>query len=380
MNNNKFFWDKIVSMENLQKTLDELVDKISYLELKRLKIGQFMKEINSSMKIGPNEEIKDEKIINKVPSYENKRTSVLGIDGGIIKQSYHGLDLMLTRAVGVNFIYSDGKLDNVFYYPNSNPTPNPIVIFDSFSELELSSCYNFERQTMEVLTAIESTEKFKPDIVLLHGSIIPHYVPKPDNLILKEYYKTLIETYRSLFELCKSKNFILAGVVEDSRGVKFCDILNRRILSQVRPGIDKEMKLVLEKTKDSNLLYYVLDKGERTCTFNYSQNPEIHPVLKEFSDMNELFFSFYLKTADFDRPLRVDFLCSHDLQDVVDKLSTVMMQTSGHSGYGLPAVLIEADQRAKLSENDMNMFYSDLINRVGNVSTLFRLRREMRPF
>ena len=367
-------------MEHLQKTLDEIVDKISYLESKRLKIGQFLKEINDSMIIGPNEEIKDEKIINKVSINQINKISVLGIDGGIVKHSYHGLDLMLTRSVGVNFIHSNGKLDKVDYYPNSNPIPNPIVIFDQFSDLELSSCYNFERQTMEILTAIDAAEKFKPDMVLLDGSIIPHYVPKPDNPVLREYYNTLIGTYKALFELCESKKFILAGVVEDSRGVKFCDILNRRILSQVKSEIIKELRLVLEKTKDSNLLYYVLDKGERTCVFNYSQNPETHPVLKEFTDMNDSFYSFYLKTVDFDRPLRIDFVCSHDLPKVVDKLSTVMMQTSGHSGYGLPAVLIEADQRAKLSENDMNMFYSDLITRIGNISTLFKMRREMRPF
>ena len=367
-------------MEHLQKTLDEIVNKISYLESKRLKISQFLKEINDSMKIGPNEEIKDEKIINKVSPSQTNKMSVLGIDGGIVKHSYHGLDLMLTRSVGVNFIYSNGKMEKVDYYPNSNPTPNPIVIFDQFSDLELSSCYNFERQTMEVLTAIEAAEKFKPDMVLLDGSIIPHYVPRPDNSILKEYYNSLIGTYKALFKLSESEKFILAGVIEDSRGVKFCDVLNRRILSQVKSEIAKELRLVLEKTKDSNLLYYALDKGERTCVFNYSQNPEIHPVLKEFSGMNDSFFSFYLKTVDFDRPLRIDFVCSHDLSDVVKRLSTVMMQTSGHSGYGLPAVLIEADQRAKLSENDMSMFYSDLINRIGNVSTLFKMRREMRPF
>jgi len=338
MNNNKFIHSEIVGMEHLQKTLDEIVNKISYLESKRLKIGKFLKEINDSMKIGPNEEIKDEKTINKVSTSQTDKMSVLGIDGGIVKHSYHGLDLMLTRSVGVNFVHSDGKLEKVDYYPNSNPTPNPIVIFDSFSDLELSSCYNFERQTMEVLTAIEAAEKFKPDMVLLDGSIIPHYVPKPDNPILKEYYKTLIETYKTLFELSESKKFILAGVVEDSRGVKFCDILNRRILSQVKSEVTKELRLVLGKTKDSNLLYYALDKGERTCVFNYSQNPDIHPVLKEFSDMNDSFFSFYLKTVDFDRPLRIDFVCFHDVSDVVNKLSTVMMQTSGHSGYGLPAV------------------------------------------
>lgn len=367
-------------MEHLQKTLDEIVNKISYLESKRLKIGQFLKDVNDSIKIGVNEEIKDEKTINKVSVGKTDGMSILGIDGGIVKHSYHGLDLMLTRSVGANFVYSNGKLDKVDYYPSSNPTPNPIVIFDQFSDLELSSCYNFERQTMEILTAIEAAEKFNPDMVLLDGSIIPHYVPKPDNPILKEYYNTLIGTYKALFELSKSKKFILAGVVEDSRGVKFCDILQRRTLSQVKTEVTKELGFILGKTKDSNLLYYALDKGERTCVFNYSQNPEAHPVLKEFSDMNDSFHSFYLKTVDFDRPLRIDFLCSQDLQDVVNELSTVMMQTSGHSGYGIPAVLIEADQRAKLSENDMTMFYTDLINRIGNVSTLFKMRREMRPF
>jgi hypothetical protein len=233
---------------------------------------------------------------------------------------------------------------------------------------------------MEITSAIESMKKFKPDITLLDGSIIPHYTPKPDNPILKEYYDKLIETYRSLFRLSLENKMILAGVIEDSRGVKFCDILVRMVLSQVESEISKELKLVLEKTKDSNLLYYVLEKGERTCAFNYSKNPRIHPILKEFEGMSNSFYSFYIKTVEFDRPLRVDFLGFGNELDVVDKISCILMQTSGHSGYGLPSVLIEADQRARLSEKDLDMFYSDLVNRIGNVSTLFKMRREVRPF
>jgi len=367
-------------METFQKRLDEIVDKVSYLESRRIKIGKFLKEINDSFKIGPNEEISDAKIINKIDLRKFKQMSILGIDGGIVKHSYHGLDLMLMRSVGVNFNYSDGKLKKVEYYPSSNPLPNPRIILDSFSDIELNSCINFERQIMEVLTAIEAMEKFKPDIALLDGSIIPHYVPRPDNPILKESYNNLIETYKSLFDCSRRKKIILAGIIEDSRGVKFCDILNRRIVSQVKSEIVRELKLILGKTKDSNLLYYALEKGERTCIFNYSQNPKVHPVLKEFESMNNSFYSFYLKTVEFDRPLRIDFVCFKNVSDVVDRLSSVLMQTSGHSGYGLPSVLIEADQRAKLSEKDLDMFYSDLINRVGNVSTLFKMRREMRPF
>jgi len=367
-------------MENFQERLDEIIDKIGYLESRRIKIGNFLKEINDSFKIGPNEEIPDSKIINKVSVREFKKMKVLGIDGGIVKHSYHGLDVMLMRSVGVKFEYTDGKLENVDYYPMSNPLPNPKIIFDSFSDIELNSCYNFERQIMEILTAIESMKEFGPDITLLDGSIIPHYVQPPDNPILREYYKNLIETYKSMFEFSREKNIILAGVIEDSRGIKFCDILNRRVLPQVKLDITKELKLILEKTKDTNLLYYVLEKGERSCVFNYSQNPMVHPVLKEFENMNKYFYSFYFKTVDFDRPLRVDLLCFDNVLEVVEKLSSILMHMSGHSGYGMPSVLIEADQRARLSEKDLEMFYSDLIVRLGNISTLFKMRRDTRPF
>jgi hypothetical protein len=367
-------------MENFQERLDEIIEKIGYLESRRIKIGAFLKEINDSFKIGPNEEMPDSKIINKVSVKEFKKMKVLGIDGGIVKQSYHGLDVMLMRSVGVNFEYANRKLGNVDYYPRSNPLPNPKIIFDSFSDVELNSCYNFERQIMEILTVIESMKKFEPDIALLDGSIIPHYVQTPDNPILREYYKNLIDTYKFMFEVSREKNIILAGVIEDSRGIKFCDILNRRVLPQVKLDGAKELKLILEKTKDTNLLYYVLEKGERSCVFNYSQNPTIHPVLKEFENMNNFFYSFYLKTVDFDRPLRIDLLCFNDVLEVVNKLASVLMQMSGHSGYGMPSVLIEADQRARLSEKDLEMFYSDLVVKLGNVSTLFKMRRDMRPF
>jgi len=367
-------------MQNFQNRLDEIINKIGYLESRRIKIGKFLREINNSFKMGPNEEILDEKIINPIDVQALNKIRVLGVDGGIVKHSYHGLDLMLMRSVGSIFEYSDGKLKNVDYYPNSNPLPDPRIILDSFSDIELNSCYNFERQIMEINSAREAIEKFKPDVVLLDGSVIPHYVPRPDNSILVEYYQNLIKTYSSLFEVVKQMKTILAGVIEDSRGVKFCDILSRTVLSEEESDISKELKLVLEKTKDSNLLYYALERGERTCVFNYSRNPKVHPILKEFENMNNCFYSFYIKTVDFDRPLRVDFLCTENVHETVKKLSSVLMQTSGHSGYGFPSVLIEADQRARLTEKDLDMFYSDLINKIGNVSTLFKMRRETRPF
>jgi len=367
-------------MQEFQNKLNEIVERINFIESRRVKFGKFLRKINDSFKIGPNKEISDIQIINKTQEDIPEKISLLGVDGGIVKQSYHGLDLILMRATGANFIYKKGKLEEVNYYPSSNPISVPKMFMESFSNLELNSCYNFERQIMEIQTAIDAIKKMKPDIVFLDGSVIPSYTSKPDNQKLKEYYEETIKKYNELFDVAKRHGVILAGVIEDSRGVKFCDILARRLMSQMGSELSLELQQILEKTKDSNLLFYALKKGERTCVFNYSQNPISHPILKEFETMKESFFSFYIKTVEFDRPIRVDFIDFGNPLEIANKLSSILMKTSGHAGYGLPAVLIEADQRAKLSEKDIDMFYGDLVRKAGNVSSLFRMRREMRPF
>lgn len=367
-------------MQHFHQQLEAIAKKINFMESRRIKFGKFLRKINDDFKIGPNEEILDVQIINQVSDEFPDRVSVLGVDGGIVKHSYHGLDLILMRATGVNFIYNQGKLEKANYYPSSNPLSIPKMLMGSFSDNELNSCYNFERQTMEIQATIDAIKKMKPEVVFLDGSVIPHYVNKPDNQELKKYYKDMIEKYKELFEVVKKQGIILSGIIEDSRGVKFCDILNRRVMSHMGSELAKELKQILDKTKDSNLLFYVLKKGERTCIFNYSKNPGIHPILKEFEKLQDSFFSFYIKTVEFDRPIRVDFINFGNPLEITNKLSSILMKTSGHAGYGLPAVLIEADQRAKLSDKDIDMFYSDLVRRVGNISSLFKMRREMRPF
>jgi hypothetical protein len=156
--------------------------------------------------------------------------------------------------------------------------------------------------------------------------------------------------------------------------------LIRRAFPILQDTLPKESVDIISKTRDSNLLYYLLEKGERTCTFNYATDPEHHPIIKEFSKLASKFMSFYIKTAEFDRPIRVDFFSNEDAGEKAEKISSFLLNTSGHAGYGLPAVLIEADQRAKMSQEDLENFYYELINKAGNISMLSRLRRENRPF
>ncbi|MEM5803529.1 MAG: DNA double-strand break repair nuclease NurA [Candidatus Aenigmatarchaeota archaeon] len=356
---------------------EQIVNRLRNIEKIKELVGKEIRKINDNFDIGPNEEIPEKKIIVAV-NKSMKDINVVGVDGGIVKASLHGLDLLAYRAVGVNFIYKNGSLIKIDYHPSSIPEPDRATIIEALSEIDLAYCFNFIRQTKEIEIAIESLEKFKPDMILLDGSVIPHYITKPDNEFAKEYYKRLIEKYKEFFE--SIKDTVVAGVIEDSRGNKFCDILIRRVFSFLQDVLPKESVDIISKSRDSNVLHYILKKSERTCVFNYTSDPEHHPIIKEFNKMADKFMSFYLRTAEFDRPIRVDFIANDEPTKLADKISEFLISTSGHAGYGLPAVLIEADQRAKLTQEDLENFYHDLINKAGNISIIFKLRRENRPF
>lgn len=358
-------------MRDFIRITEELAKKIEKMELERIKFGDFFRKNLSSSGV-------EDKAILKIEKSDLESLKIAGIDGGIVKHSLHGIDLMLLRAAGVIFFYSKGRLEKVEYYPDAMPSPTPKIVFEPLHEIEFEMNSNYERQIVEVSTASEVVEKFKPDIIFLDGSIIPHYTERPaKDSALFPTYKKLIQSYLDLFSKVSEKGTILAGVIEDSRGTRFCEIIKEKFKD------DKnflEFKPLLETTKDSNLLTYALKLGERTLVFNYSSEPEKHPILKEFGEFSNFIFSFYIKTAEFDRPLRVDFLAEKDSIKTANSISSILLALSGHANYGMPSVLIEADQRAKLTEKDLELFYYDLLTKAGNLASLFSLRREQRPF
>jgi hypothetical protein len=353
---------------------ERFAEQIREMERQRIKIAEVLRRLNEKV------EFCDfgERIIVKSEKHPLDEIRIAGVDGGLGKDSFHGVDLILLKAIGVLFEFKDGKLKGVDYYPESLPSPIPNVILDPFSELELEFSSNMQRQMLEVETAIETIKKFKPDLILLDGSIIPHYVQKPESSsLLFQIYQQMIESYKELFRNVRENKTILAGVIEDSRGARLCEILNQKLV--MVPEI-KEAKVLLEKTKDTNLLAYALNYGERTFAFSYSSKPDEHPILREFGEISKQFYSFYLKAAEFDRPIRVDFLANSNTKETADKISSILLATCNSQTYAFPSVLIEADLRARLTEREMEEFSLELKNRLGNVAGLLELRRRGRPF
>ncbi len=365
--------DFIEITENLAKVVGEM-------ENQRKNVGNFLRDTNSLTELELTDDILENKLIVQVPESNQENLKAAGVDGGLLKKSFHGIDLMLLKAVGVISSYNWDKLTNTEYYPSAIPSPEPRTIMDPFSDLEFEINSNIEQQIKEVITATEVVDKFEPDILFLHGSVIPHYTFVPEKgSLLGENYRRMVLAYTDLFEAVKLRKTVLAGVIENSRGTRFCEVLNSILLTHFSASMPPDMKIVLTRTKDSNLLSYVLQKGERSLVFPYSSKTSQHPILREF-EVKDKIFTFYLKTVEFARPMRVDFLGDKGVIDKANFISSILLKMVGHSNYGIPSVLIEAGQRAKLEETELDMFYQDIINKTGNISSLFEQRENQRPF
>lgn len=356
----------MISMERLTPKIKEIAKRISETENKRMKVADFLKRIS-----------KDIKIKYRMKADGLKNVKVVGVDGGIVKKNLHGFDCILTRSVGVCFHYINGVIKDVRYYPSKSPVPIPEVK-ESLSDLDFSYFSSLLRIKSEIKTALKSIETFKPDVLLLDGSIVLHYSNKPSRTSeTYKLYEDVVILYKKLFQRALRNETILAGVIEDSRSSNFCNMIKENIISKIKSEATYEIEKILEKTIDTSLLYLILEIGERTISFPYTKDNEHHIILKDFGNISKDIYTFYIKTSKFDRPLKIDILG----KKYVKKLSSIIVSISGHHpNYGLPAPIVEADHVAKLSEMDMERFYSSLCNYTGNIPSLMKLRREERPF
>ncbi|HDJ96704.1 MAG TPA: DNA double-strand break repair nuclease NurA [Candidatus Aenigmarchaeota archaeon] len=341
-------------MDEFFEMVDLIAKKIKQTEESVLKLSNFLRKFE---------------LTKSVEKSGLKNVRIAAVDGGLVQRSFHGFDMILTRACGVLYEYKEGKLVNVDYYPNSNPKPAVSIIFTSSSDFEFAWRSSFERQEAEINLAYEVIKKWEPDFLLLDGSLVPSQL-EISNGVVNELYRKWVKSYKKLFNVAKGR---LVGAIKDSRGSRFCEEVSKKF------EIPKELVHGLETVRDTNLLFYLLKVGERSVAFNYSSNPSKHPVLKEFGEFGKIINVFYIKTAEFDRPIRVELLSTDE--GTVDKLSSILLAISGqHPGYGIPSILIEADQRARIKESIIDTIYQDIFRKTGALPSLLKLRGKDRPF
>jgi hypothetical protein len=357
-------------MERLAARIREIAGKISGMEDRRKKLAEFLTEVGPVLEFV------------KTPGPGGLADiRIAGIDGGLSRRSFHGFDCVLTRAAAACFSYRQGKVAKVEYIPSKIPSIQPDVV-EALTDIDWAYHSSIFRMKAEVSRAIECAEMFRPDLLLMDGSIVPHHSDKPSKSSrVYTGFTEMLALFEKLYSECTRRNILLAGVIEDSRGTRFCGMVAEKILSSLKHPAAREMQSLLSVTRDTNLLYYVLRKGDMSHVFPYSEKPSEHPVLRELSrGYGSRIHSFYLKTAERDRPVRVDFL-SDTPEETGERIASILLPISGHhSGYGLPAPLIEADNVAKIPETEMENFYMSVLGLTGNLPSMMRLRRDQRPF
>jgi len=325
--------------------IDSVVEKISSLEAEKKKLADFLRKVKN--------------LYFKVYPAELGDLKIGGEDSGLTKKSSHLMDFVFLRAVAVIFRYSRGKLEDVVYYPRTNPTPEMTYSPESLSDIEFRIFWSLQRMKREVKLSIEAIRKYSPDLFLIDGSLMinPGDVPKKESSVYSDYQE-LNNLLKELYETSKEKNCMIAGIVEDSRSSAFCNYVSKNILEKIKSPKLPDLKNLLKRTRDTSLLYYMLEKGERTIAIDLEGGVKC----------------FYLKSVEYDRPIRIEFLENEkEIGEIVYSVS------SQNQTYGLPNVLIEADQRAKLSEHETDYFINMIASKL-RLQNIFFLRRDGRPF
>jgi hypothetical protein len=377
---------------NLEYTLAAIVERILEQDRKRRQVAEVLRGLKERIDLAQideaeHKEIMEPRFVTAVDQADLTDMMVMGVDGGMLSRVLHGLDLILVRAIATIFRYHEGELSEVEYYPSELPPPRLISLAEPLDTRELELVIGMERQLTELKLATEALKTHGGDLLLLDGSIVPQYVDRPPQKSkILELYRELVATFSNLYNMCTKSEVLLAGVVKDSRSARFIDIFQRKILPSLieNCNIPPEHVSVLTDgdflscSRDTVFLNHMLEVGERTFAFTYTGTPSGYP-LRDLSERFQRIQVFYIKTVPYDRPLRIEFLQSKD-ERVADRLASLIYALSAHhNAYGLPSVLIEADVRARLAEEELDILHDSIADRIGP-STLLDLRRHRRPF
>lgn len=377
--------------QHLERKVGEIAERIRDQGRKRRLTAEILKSAKDDFEIPIDEEKRDiieTSLVYPVENIDLENIVVAGVDGGILNKPLHGLDLILVRSVVAIFSYDNGNLLEADYHPSEMPVPRLVNVHEPLDSRELDTLVGLERQFSEMSKAKEAVEERDVDALLLDGSIVPQYVRNGAGARTRELYEDLIESYKELYRTCTEKGILLLGAVKDSRSSRLANIFQRKIfpklieeetLSRDEITSFNENKNVLLVSRDTAFLDYLLEAGERTFTFSYAKAPA--NLLEDLGDWKKRIYAFYVKPVPYDRPVRVEFLSNQDeATESVERAASLLSSLSaGHDACALPSVLIEADARAALAEEEISILRDNISDRL-EPSTMFDLRRERRPF
>ncbi len=374
----------------VDKAIDEISKRIRTYNEHRKLFQDLFREVKHSL--NPAEfpeafdiQTSDNLFSLKVPKTNIDGLKIAGIDGGVIHRSLNYFDIALIRAVGVLFYHVKDSKPIVRYIPEEQPFPDILTSIEPLTQNEIESLISIWRMQKEIKCGITLLEEDLPDIIILDGSVLPNidYRQISQSDFLVSQYRKLRAQYRRLYTLCQNNRTALCGVVKDSRSAILTNKLSALLphlskLPEFAKLVEIDYRPIIKQLRDTDLLYQVLDTNERTFEFLLSNfNDELDKDLPDFN-----IHCFYMKTAEFDTPLRVEFPLLFSTQhEHAQTISSLVNAVSKYNPeYGLPSVIIEADARARLQETDADILVDEIASKIGYTSFSLQKRRNRLPF
>ncbi len=380
----------------LDEEIQKIAEQINTLEEKRNAFASILQANRHSLNLHDNLPLAKKYLVDNQLARQVKPTGlqglrVGGVDGGLLKKTLRGIELVITRACATIFEYTPSNRVSVTYFPEKSIAPKIKAELNPISWREADVSASLERVKAELELAIRVQDHHPVELLLLDGSLRPHISDRPaSNSSFSPKYKQIKQLYETLFEKTQETGTLLAGVVKDSRSQRFVRILGEilpHLISRypvLKPLLQMDYRSILQTCYDSDLFFRILNVGERSPILQLNEvnkDQTSEPLTKSFQD-NKNLVCIYLRTAKFDYPLRIEvFSGSHDSVRVVEKVSAMLLpMSSDNEGFALPTVLIDADSQARLIERDLDFLFSQLANRIGYPESMLKLRRERMPF
>ncbi|MFX1488693.1 MAG: DNA double-strand break repair nuclease NurA [Promethearchaeota archaeon] len=379
-----------VELETLKKAFSEIIIK----NVDELDFFSFIKYPRFYIK---------ERYVKKTVSPANIRgLNVVSVDGSSVTKKFMNVDFSFLKAIAVKYFFKENHIARIKYFPDLNGFNNYFVQGNFFNREEgtVDTKISLDMKYMEINLLNDMINKTDDiDLIIIDGSI----VIMPINLLfskdpeISKKYDILLKAYHKLYLNCKEKGIILIGSIKDTRTSALSNLLNDSI-QLLKPSYSKlgdfikiNYREVIEYFSDLDLFNRLLSKSERSCIFNCKR--EIDKIRdtgikKEIPYYFPLaFYAFYLKTANFDTPCRIEFFM--DESDPIEKasqkadlISSILLPISSlNEYYGLPIPQIEAHKRAVFKQNEVELLSNNLTRTLQmNGISLLEKRRNRRPF
>ncbi len=382
--------------KNLDKLLSQLVEEIERIETTKNQFGKVMERIKNTINLAKfpaiASSIIESDFTKKIEPTSLSGLKIAGIDGGLVRRRFRSMDLLLTRGIAVIFQFGPKEGPNVDFYPDPFPEPQIRPMMLTLSGTELDQLSSLERVATELRVTLAVLEEFHTDIILVDGSLFYHPRDRPQTgSIVFEKFQEVLALYKQLYNKARKKGTTLVGIVKDSKSSRVTNLLGdilphiirKPAIFELMQGVD--YRWLLKITRDCDILDTYLEEGERSFIFRYSSELQLNsnPLSEEISNWASSIWVTYLKTARDDLPLRIEILTDGNSEDVwkVDRaLAAILPLSWQHPEYGIPAPILEADTRAKISLNETQLIVDRLMALSGLTYTSLEKRRSRNPF